>query len=303
MDTLTSVLTSTMRMTTPLLLASLGLVISERSGMMQVTAEGLMVLGAFCGYVAVTVFGASIFVATLFAMLICMIASLIFSVTTISMPCQQVIVGTAMNMFIPGLCLFLYRSIYISGEIKVAAFDTAAAIAIPGLSSIPVIGNAVFNQNMYTYFSYIMVFVVWFILYRTSLGNKIISAGEHPMALVDDAVRNFGHAVNIGFTGAVVAAFDRIVEQPVDRIVVVAVVLGRIDTALRRDRMRTARRVLDAENLHVVSQFAERSGCGGTAQARTYDDNIQFAFVGRAYYLDRRLVVAPLLREFPGGYF
>ena len=151
MDTLTSVLTSTMRMTTPLLLASLGLVISERSGMMQVTAEGLMVLGAFCGYVAVTVFGASIFVATLFAMLICMIASLIFSVTTISMPCQQVIVGTAMNMFIPGLCLFLYRSIYISGEIKVAAFDTAAAIAIPGLSSIPVIGNAVFNQNMYTY--------------------------------------------------------------------------------------------------------------------------------------------------------
>lgn len=182
MDTLTSVLTSTMRMTTPLLLASLGLVISERSGMMQVTAEGLMVLGAFCGYVAVTVFGASIFVATLFAMLICMIASLIFSVTTISMPCQQVIVGTAMNMFIPGLCLFLYRSIYISGEIKVAAFDTAAAIAIPGLSSIPVIGNAVFNQNMYTYFSYIMVFVVWFILYRTSLGNKIISAGEHPMA-------------------------------------------------------------------------------------------------------------------------
>lgn len=122
-------------------------------------------------------------------------------------------------------------------------------------------------------------------------------------ALVDDAVRNFGHAVNIGFTGAVVAAFDRIVEQPVDRIVVVAVVLGRIDTALRRDRMRTARRVLDAENLHVVSQFAERSGCGGTAQARTYDDNIQFAFVGRAYYLDRRLVVAPLLREFPGGYF
>ena len=122
-------------------------------------------------------------------------------------------------------------------------------------------------------------------------------------ALVDDAVRNFGHAVNIGFTGAVVTAFDRIVEQPVNRIVVVAVVLGRIDTALRRDRMRTARRVLDAENLHVVSQFAERSGCGGTAQARTYDDNIQFAFVGRAYYLDRRLVVAPLLREFPGGYF
>ena len=121
--------------------------------------------------------------------------------------------------------------------------------------------------------------------------------------LVNDVGGDFRQTVDIGFTGAVVAAFDRIVEQPVNRIVVVAVVLGRIDTALRRDRMRTARRVLDAENLHVVSQFAERSGCGGTAQARTYDDNIQFAFVGRAYYLDRRLVVAPLLREFPGGYF
>ena len=71
----------------------------------------------------------------------------------------------------------------------------------------------------------------------------------------------------------------------------------------RQRGISVATAVMGFEYLHVVSQFAERSGCGSTAQARTYDDNIQFAFVGRAYYLDRRLVVAPLLREFPGGYF
>lgn len=182
MDTWTSLLSATMRMTTPLLLASLGLIISERSGMMQVTAEGLMVLGAFCGYVAVTVFETSLFMSVLFAMIVCMIASLLFSVTTISMPCQQVIIGTAMNMFISGLCVFLYRSIYIFAGHPVKSFATARNIAVPFLSQIPFVGKALFSQNMFTYFAYLMVLVVWSVLYRTSLGNKIIAAGENPTA-------------------------------------------------------------------------------------------------------------------------
>ncbi len=122
-------------------------------------------------------------------------------------------------------------------------------------------------------------------------------------ALVDDEVRHLGQAVDVGFAGTVVAALDRVVEEAVYRVVVVLVVLRSVDTALRRDRVGAAGRILDAEDFDVVAQFAERSGCGGAAQARSDDDDVEFAFVGRAYDLDRRLVVAPLLGKFAGGNF
>ena len=67
--------------------------------------------------------------------------------------------------------------------------------------------------------------------------------------------------------------------------------------------MGAAGRVLDAEHLDVVAQFAERSGCGGAAQTRADDDDVEFALVGGTYDLDRRLVVAPLFGERPGGNF
>ena len=141
---------------------------------------------------------------------------------------------------------------------------------------------------------------------RTVGQQTAVFAGERYAlrhALVDDEVRHLGQTVDVGFAGTVVAALDRVVEQTVYRVVVVLVVLRCVDTALRRNRVGTAGRILDAEYLHVVAQFAERSGCRSAAQTGSDNDDVEFAFVGRAHYLDGRLVVAPLLRKFAGRNF
>jgi len=91
--------------------------------------------------------------------------------------------------------------------------------------------------------------------------------------------------------------------QRVCRVVVVLVVLRCVDTALGRDRVGAAGRILNAEYLDVVAQFAERSGCGGASQTRTDDDDVELALVGGAYDLDSCLMVAPLFGQSTGRNF
>ena len=141
---------------------------------------------------------------------------------------------------------------------------------------------------------------------RTVGQQAAVLAGEgHALchALIDDEVRDLGQAVDVGLAGAVVAALDRVVEQTVYRVVVVLVVLRGVDTALCGDRVGAAGRILDAEHLDVVAQFAERSGCGGASQTGSDDDDVELALVGGAYDLDSCLVVAPLLGERTGRNF
>ena len=92
---------------------------------------------------------------------------------------------------------------------------------------------------------------------RAVVEQAAVLAGErHALgdALVDDVHRHLGEPVHVGLAGAEVAALDRVVEQPVDRVAVVAVVLRRVDAALRRDRVRAARAVLVAERPDVVAR-------------------------------------------------
>ena len=141
---------------------------------------------------------------------------------------------------------------------------------------------------------------------RTVSQQTAVLAGEGYAlcyALVDDEVRDLGQTVDVGLAGAVVAALDRIVEEPVYGVVVVLVVLRGVDTALCGDRVGAAGRILDAEDLDVVAQFAQRSGCGGAAQTGSDDDDVEFALVGGAYDLDSCLVVAPLVCESAGRNF
>ena len=141
---------------------------------------------------------------------------------------------------------------------------------------------------------------------RTVGQQAAVLAGEGDAlahALVDDQVRDLGQTVDVGLAGAVVAALDRVVEQAVYRVVVVLVVLRCVDTALGRDRVGAAGRILNAEYLDVVAQFAERSGCGGTSQTRTDDDDVELALVGGAYDLDSCLMVAPLFGQSTGRNF
>ena len=111
-------------------------------------------------------------------------------------------------------------------------------------------------------------------------------------ALVDDVRADLGEPVHVGLAGAVVAALDRVVEQPERRVVVVAVVLGRVDAALGGDGVRAAGAVLVAEVLDVVAGLAQRRRGGAAGQAGAHDDDGQLAAVGRVDQVGLRTCAA-----------
>ena len=120
-------------------------------------------------------------------------------------------------------------------------------------------------------------------------------------ALVDDVDADLGEAVHVRLAGAVVAALDRVVEEPVDAVAVVLVVLRRVDAALRGDAVRAPRRVVEREHLHAVAELAERGGGGRAGEARAHDDDVEAPLVRRVHELHVELVVVPLLGDGPLG--
>jgi len=180
---LTDFITATVRMATPLLIASLGLVVSERSGMMNIGVEGVMLMGAFAGYTGAKLSG-NYWIGILLAVLVSVFIISIFAVSTITYKAKQVIVGAAVNLFCAGLSSFLYRLIfYGTGRLnKGVATVSFPNLHIPILSDIPVLGAVFFNYNVLVYFALIMVAVLWIVIRKTSLGIMIIAVGEHPKA-------------------------------------------------------------------------------------------------------------------------
>jgi hypothetical protein len=127
-----------------------------------------------------------------------------------------------------------------------------------------------------------------------------VLAGErHALrgALVDDVVGHLGQPVDVGLAGAVVPALHRVVEQAVDRVTLAVVVLGRVDAALRGDRVGPARAVVEGEHLHPVAELAEGRGCRRAGEPRPHDDDLELALVVRAHQRHRELVVLPLALE------
>ena len=122
-------------------------------------------------------------------------------------------------------------------------------------------------------------------------------------ALVDDVAADFGQAVDVGLAGTVVAALDGVAEEAFDAVAVVLVVFGSVDATLGSNRVGAARRVLYAEDVDVEAQSAKRSGSRGSSQASAYDDDVEFALVGRVDKFLRGLIVGPFFGEGTGWYF
>ena len=112
--------------------------------------------------------------------------------------------------------------------------------------------------------------------------------------LVDDVA---AHSIDIGFTAAVVATLDGLVEKTIDRVIVILVILGSIYTSLRRDRVRTARRIADAENFYIITELTQRSSCRRTTESGSDDNDFEFPLVARIDNTDLRLMLCPFLRQ------
>lgn len=162
---------------TPLLYAALGEIIAERSGVMNLGVEGVMLVGAVTAF-AVGAKTGSPWLGLAAAILAGGAVALIHAVITITFKANQVASGIALTIFGTGLSAYLGRNLV--GTTTTAVYKP---VAIPGLSLIPFFGKIIFNQDVMVYISIILMGAVFFILYRTKIGLILRASGESPSSI------------------------------------------------------------------------------------------------------------------------
>jgi ABC-type uncharacterized transport system permease subunit len=169
-----------LRIATPLIFATLGELISERAGVLNLGIEGIMLLSAMTGFTA-AYFSGSLWLGILAAVATGAVMGALHAVFTVALGLSQHVSGIGVTLFSSGLAYFLYRLIFgqQSSPASITAFQT---VPIPGLSGIPVIGPIFFNQFALVYLALLAVPVSAFILYRTPWGLALRMVGENPRA-------------------------------------------------------------------------------------------------------------------------
>lgn len=194
-----------------LLLPALGGVISERSGVVNIAMEGMMLTGAFFGVVADLAWH-SYLLATGVAIVAGGLMALIHAVVSIRFRADQIVSGIAINIFAAGITVFLVNRIFGLSDVgHVGQADLLPNWNVPVLSAIPFIGQVVFQQNVVVYVALILLVVMEVVLFRTRLGLRIRAVGEHPQA-ADTAGLNvylirYGAVVTSGFLSGLAGAF------------------------------------------------------------------------------------------------
>ena len=172
--------------TIPLLITALGALYCERSGIVNIGLDGLMIVGSFAGALTVSKLQANgvtgaLWIGLLVAVVVGVLFSLLHAFASINLNADQVISGTAINMIAGALTVFLARNITGSGNIRIT--NGFIPKDIPILSEIPIIGPLFFTKTYATTWLVLLILVLSiFILYKTSFGLRLRSCGEHPQA-------------------------------------------------------------------------------------------------------------------------
>lgn len=180
------VVQQTMFFSIPLLVVALGGMFSERSGVVNIALEGIMIMGAFVSVFTINLLQDTIqgqlllLIAIGVAVITGMIFSLFHAYASINMRANQVISGTALNMFAPAFAIFIARTVQGAKDIP---FTPLRIDSVPILGDIPVLGDLFFkNTYITTYLGIIILIACSFLLYRTKFGLRLRSCGEHPQA-------------------------------------------------------------------------------------------------------------------------
>jgi simple sugar transport system permease protein len=205
---LTAMLAAGLVAAVPLVLAALGEAVGERSGLLNLGIEGMMLAGAFFGFYAAYETGGSLW-GVLAGVAAGAVLGLLFAVLTISMRVDQVLVGLAITIFGGGLTAFLYRDVF-GGQNPSLNVDMPR-IGIPLLDRIPILGSAMFNQQVLFYLAFLLVPVFAFLLDRTRFGLEVRAVGEYPFAAdaagVDVTRTRFVAALIAGSMAGLAGAF------------------------------------------------------------------------------------------------
>ena len=194
-----------------LLLPALGGVISERSGVVNIAMEGMMLSGAFFGVVADLAWH-NAWLATLVAMGAGGLMALIHAVVSIRYRADQIVSGIAINIFAAGLTVFLVNRLFGLQDVgHVGQSELLPILDIPLLDRIPFLGRVLFQQNVVVYVALVLLVAVHLVLFRTRLGLRIRAVGEHPQA-ADTAGINvyairYGAVITSGLLSGLAGAF------------------------------------------------------------------------------------------------
>src|SRR5256884_7527654 len=194
-----------------LLLPALGGVISERSGVVNIAMEGMMLTGAFFA-VAVDLAAHNVWLAVLASMVAGGLMALIHAVVSIRYRADQIVSGVAINIFAAGITVFLVNRLYGLADVgQVPSSDALPNWYIPILGDIPFLGRVFFQQNIMVYVALVLLVAIQIFLFRTRLGLRIRSVGEHPQA-ADTAGINvytlrYGSVVTRGLLSGLAGAF------------------------------------------------------------------------------------------------
>lgn len=174
-----AILYQTLKLIPALLLASLGELVAEKSGVLNLGVEGLMLMGAFTAF-DVTYLTGNPLIGIAAAIGVSIFLGLVFSFFAINLRVNQVVIGLGLWLFGLGLSDTLYRAFFAVGVTPTVPI--IGDMHIPILSALPLIGRVIFEQNPIVYVSIALIPVVDIFLNRTSLGVKIRAVGEHPRA-------------------------------------------------------------------------------------------------------------------------
>ncbi len=190
-DALAALLVAMMRAATPLVFAALGELITEKSGVLNLGVEGMMLMGAVSAFMVIVATGNPA-LAMLAAALVGLMMAALFGALTLGLLTNQVATGLALTIFGIGLSAFIGQD-YVGTPI-----EPLARLSIPGLSTLPLIGPVLFGHDAMVYLSLAAAFGLWWFLTRTRAGLVLRAVGENPAA-----AHSIGYPVRLIRFGAV----------------------------------------------------------------------------------------------------
>lgn len=188
MDTVYYLVQNMLPVAIPLLLVALGGMLSERSGVINLALEGIMLFGAFSGCLTVYIIQGSKMnpqVILLISMCVAAVAGILFSMllsfAAVNLKADQTISGTALNMLVPAVLLLFAKMRFNSDGITTNV--NFYIQQVPGLSNIPVLGDLFFKKTYITvYIGFLLLVIVTILFYKTKFGLRLRACGEHPQA-------------------------------------------------------------------------------------------------------------------------
>ena len=198
-----------LRITAPILFATLGAVVGEKAGVSNIGLEGIMMMSALFGSLT-SYWTGSWFVGLLVALIVGVLEALLMGFFAFNLKTDIILTGIAVNMIGSGGTLFLVKVITNITEGKPLASTTSLITAvnqipswnIPLIKDIPVVGDVLSGHSILTYIAFLLVFLTWVLLYKTPLGLNIRSVGENPNAAASVGVSVLKvKYIAIGFSG------------------------------------------------------------------------------------------------------